>query len=219
MSPILTAIQTETGHIVGGFQDQAEDLHGNAYYMATWGNLLVKVTPDGVASQYYLPSITEIKTTTPGFGGLFALENKLVVSEAISGSFAVFDLTCEKGEPAFVHPSNVPAGYSPLLCDSLFAPPKYHGKVALYADDWAQGVGGIVVYYSNDGWMSAKYVGLVLNDKARTPASTATATLEIGGKVFTSQAFLPDADGTVATTDSFPFVDITEEVERLLKHT
>ncbi|KAF4636665.1 hypothetical protein G7Y89_g1425 [Cudoniella acicularis] len=216
MSAILLEIYNETGKLVGGFQDQAEDLEGNAYYMVTWGNLLVKVTPGGEASKYYLPPLSELNTTAPGFGGLFALGNMLVVSDAISASFVIFDLTSPTGLPKFVKPSKVPSGYSPLLCDSLYAPEKYAGTVALCADDWVDGIGAVVVYRSSDEWKSAEYVGMVFNDRVKFPGSTATATFEVGEGIFTSQAYLPDAAGVVPIVLSFPFVDISTQIDALI---
>ncbi|KAK4499190.1 hypothetical protein PRZ48_009703 [Zasmidium cellare] len=123
--------------------------------MATWGNVLIKVDSRGHATPYYTPPEPTPANPAAGFGGLFIQGDTMVVSDIITESFAVFDLRSKTPQPYFAHPTNVPAGYKPLFCDSLYAPARYHGRIALCADDFVNGTGGIVAYASNDNWQTA----------------------------------------------------------------
>ena len=216
MAQVQEEVERRTGQAIGGFQDMAEDCRGNSYYMATWGNLLVKVTPLGNASLYYSPPPSQMNSTLAGFGGLFSLGDNLIVSDAISKSFVTFDTTLAKATAKHVPPANLPTNYTALLCDALYAPPRYGGSVALCSVDFYKGTGGISVYQSRDGWTTAEYMGLILNTDPSAVGTAPTATVEIAGSIYISEAYIPSPEGVLPKRTSFPFIDISREVEALL---
>ena len=216
LAGIIQEIEQRLGQAIGGFQDQAEDLVGNTYYMSTWGNVLIKVDRFGRPAPFYIPSKAVFNDSIPGFGGLFIRGNRLVVSDSISKSFMVFDLHGLSQDVFHVFPTNVPRNYTPLLCDSLYAPSKYHGRIALCADDFAQGIGGIVAYRSTDFWRTAEYLGILWNDHVEAPNGTATATFEAGDSIYAVVGYLPGNDGSPRRASSFPIIDITGKVAELV---
>ncbi|KAF2165518.1 hypothetical protein M409DRAFT_55895 [Zasmidium cellare ATCC 36951] len=213
----VAQLESRLGHSIGGFQDQAEDRKGNSYCMATWGNVLIKVDSRGSAAPFYAPSGPTNATSSAGFGGLFVQGDTMVISDVISQSFVVFHLRSKKPRPHFTHPTNVPAGYKPLLCDSLYAPSRYHGRIALCADDFVNGTGGIVAYASNDSWQTAEYVGIRQNDFNDAPNATVTATLQTEQAIYAVVAYIPGADGTFVNTSYFPIVDITNDIDDIVR--
>lgn len=216
-APIIAQIESQLSTEIGGFQDQAEDQFGNAYYMATWGNVIIKVSPSNDLSLFYAPPSAQLNASTAGFGGLAILQDLLIVTDAISASFVVFNLSNTNISPNFVHPSDVPAGYSPLECDSLIFPDRYTGTVALCADDFVQGIGGVAVYQSSDNWTTAKYLGILLNDRQQVPNGTTTATFEATGSIYAVITYIPDASGIQPVSNVFPIIDITERIDAILK--
>jgi hypothetical protein len=209
-------ILAESGQFVSGFQDQAEDPRGNAYMLATFGNAIARIDPAGKNVSVFYNSGTN-DSSVSGIGGLFTVGNTLVVSDDRSGSFLVFDTRAARGVPQFVKPQGQPDDYK-FTCDGLLGPAKYDGTVALCSNDFLNGTGGIAVYQSLDGWRTAQWKGVVANDDPVAAGSTPTATVEIAGSIFISEEFFPTANATGGPTprSSFPYVDITEEVDKLL---
>lgn len=215
-STIISQIEDELGAKIGGFQDQAEDRWGNVYYMATWGNTIIKVTPSNELYLFYAPLPVQLNTSTPGFGGLAITQDLLVVTDAISASFLLFNLTDPNPIAKYLDPSDVPNWYSPLLCDSLVIPSRYKDTIALCADDFVNGVGGIAVYQSYDKWAKVKFLGISFNDRQQVPNGTATATFEAGGSIFSVYTYIPDTQGIQPVSNYFPMVDITDQIDAIV---
>lgn len=201
--------QEITGNLTNGFQDMAEDCEGNSYVIGTFGNSIVKIEAGtGDVNLWYTPPTYD---KTYGFGGVFYQDEKLVVSDTVSGGLVTFDTTAEMAEPTYVALSGLPSDYRPLMADGLYAPRKYGGRIALWSDDF----NGTSVYGSNDGWTTATYLGLVLNDDPAAKGSFATATFEIGARIFASVEFF-QFQLPVQPKKSFPILDITDEIEKIV---
>ena len=215
LSPTIEKIERQVGHRIGGFQDQAEDQHGNAYFMSTWGNVMLRVDPDGNASPFYVPSSNN--GSSAGFGGLFTLGETLVVSDGLTESFTVFNLSNQPATSFNTIMSGQPKGKPSALCDSLYAPEKDHGRIALCAADFFSPTGGgVVVYHSNDSWVTATYLGIVPDDYSKALKGTVTATFEIQDSIYAVVAYLPDLNGDIPKISTFPIIDITRQVANLV---
>lgn len=213
-------ILAETGQFVSGFQDMAEDPRGNCYMLASFGNAIARIDPTGRdVSVFYNSGVND--SSILGIGGLFTVDDTLVVSDDRSGEFLVFDTKSSRGVARFVEPEGQPAEYT-FTCDGLTAPERYGGTVALCSNDFVNGTGGIAVYQSLDGWQSAQWKGFIANDDPVAAGSTPTATVEIAGSIYISEEFFPpglatgNATGGPEPRSSFPFVDITEQVDSLV---
>lgn len=212
----IARIEDDIGEQIGGFQDLAEDSAGNVYYMATWGNVLLRIDRHGNTSPFYGPPSNKLDASAAGFGGIAIQDTTLLVSDAISQSFFVFDLECPESKLLVTQPIGLPAQEPMLLCDSLYLPERYEGSVAICASDFAYGVGGISLYYSEDGWHSSEYLGFILNDFTQSPNGTATATFEAMGTIYMVVAYIHTATGAQPQPSNFPFVDITDRVDGLV---
>ena len=193
------------GSDTSGYQDMAETPDGATYAIGTFGNSIAKVDTNGNPSLWYSPATYN---SSYGFGGIFSLGSKLVISDSLSRGFVVFDTKLNPPVPKYVKPRNLPGNYTMFIADGLLAPHKYGGQVALWSDDMR----GTVVYGSNDGWNSADYLGVV-TDKADGGAGTAT--VEIAGRVYVVTEFFQAQGWTDRST--FPFVDITGKVDDIVK--
>ena len=209
LGPAQEAFLQKTKHQTSGFQDIAEDYFGNAYAMATFGNAIVKI--DHKTRKPSLWWSASDHSDKYGFGGLFSLGNKLVVSDAISGGLVTLDLATEPPCSTYVPLENLPKSYRLPTADGLFAPSKYAGKIALWSDDY----NGTAVLGSHDHWRSAHFLGEVRNHLIQTGGFT-VATFEIGERIFSLseyfQATLPQVP-----RDKFPVVDISTEVDNLVR--
>ena len=90
------------------------------------------------------------------------------------------------------------------------------GRVALCADDFVNGIGGIPANVSNDFWQSAEYVSILWNNYKDAPNGTETATFETCSSIHAVIAYLPAADGKVVETSNFLIVDITSDIEEIV---
>lgn len=81
-----------------------------------------------------------------GITRLFTIGNTLVVSDARSPGFLVFDTRAELGVPTKVKTQGEPNVFG--CNDGLTAPSKYGGTVALCSNNRINGTGGIAVYQS-----------------------------------------------------------------------
>ncbi|KAF2181524.1 hypothetical protein K469DRAFT_752753 [Zopfia rhizophila CBS 207.26] len=222
VNPLVEEIERGIGAQVGGLQDQAEDKDGNAYYPTAWGNVIIKISVNGQASKFYVPEPDKLNTCAYGFGGLFISEdNVLVLSDAVSQSFAIFNLSGPNpSEPFFSKPANLPAGYSTaLFCDSLIAPKRFNNTIALCADvfDAKTSPHGIIaVYSSGDGWKTSEYLGAIPIEFNQAPNAWSTATFEAMGSIYALTAALPYEKGTFPQVDNTALVDITETIGQLL---
>ncbi len=219
ISNVEDQVLAETGKRTAGFQDACWDSEGNAYMLASFGNVVAKVTPSGKnVSLWYRPS--QYENREYGFAGLFTHGNKLIISDTISQGLVTFDTNTEYGVPKYVKPSNLPANYT-LFADGLHAPSKYGGRVALWADDYGTGLnpdktGGVAVYGSLDGWNTARFLGFVPNNYTITGASATTSTVQIVDSVYLVAEYF-QLSRPLAKKSEFPFIDITEQVDKFVK--
>lgn len=224
VNPLVEEIEREIGAQIGGFQDQAEDKDGNAYYPTAWGNVILKVDVHGQASKFYVPEPDRMNTSAYGFGALVVSEdNVLVLSDAVSQSFAIFNLSGPNpSEPFFSKPANLPADYSTaLFCDSLITPKRFHNTIALCADVFDAKIsphGIIAVYSSGDGWKTSEYIGAVPIEFDQAPYAWSTATFEAGESIYALTSALPYEKGAFPQVDNTALVDITESVGELFRN-
>lgn len=218
MESIVSEILHDYDYSVGGFQDIATDLAGNAYQVASFGNSIVKVTPDGTPSIFYPIPLNAAKNTTTqplGWSGLFSYSNLLILIDSSTGYITTFDTTAPTEPYLYASPkqrylpSNLPN--TTYFFDRFYAPPRFNGTVALASNDGT----GTVVLRSLDGWQSAEYVGQVLDDKTKSLGGFGTATVQIADSLFETFEFFGDGE-LGGERDIFPLVDITNEVLALL---
>lgn len=173
------------GRNTSGFQDVAETAAGDTYAIGTYGNSIVKI-PKNANSKPVLWYSPNKYNSSYGFGGIFALRNKLIISDSLSGGLVTFDTETLPPTPKYIPLQGLPSNYRPLMADGLFAPTKYHGKIALWSDDF----NGTSVFGSDDDWASARYLGLVKNDAtAAKEGGLAVATFEIGERIYSMNEF------------------------------
>ena len=213
IASVQEQIIAATGKFANLFQDMAEDSRGNSYMVGSFGNVIAKVDPSGKASLYYKPSNYSDKSY--GFGGIFSVGDKLIVSDTVSQGLVTFDTSKSQTEAVYVKPKNLPANYAPFA-DGFYAPPKYGGRIALWSDDFVNGIGGIVVYSSLDNWRTASYLGLIPNNDTVAVGSAPTATVEITGSIFVVEEYFQETS-PIAKKSVFPFIDITEQVDSFVR--
>ena len=216
VAPFQAEIEAETGELVAGFQDMAEDPRGNIYLLASFGNAIARITPDGQEiSVFYNSGVRNVSVT--GIEGLFAVGDTLVVSDDRTLGFLVFDTRTEgQTTPKAVRPNGRPTGLDLYMCDGLVAPAKYNGSIALCSIDFLNGTGGIAVYESTDGWNTIDYKGYVKNDSPQTSNSTPTDTVQIADSIYIVEQFFQATPEPVEAKDFFPFIDITAAVDALV---
>ncbi|KAF4595394.1 putative trichothecene biosynthesis protein [Ophiocordyceps camponoti-floridani] len=221
-----------TNYRYGGFQDVAQDRYGNLFVAGTYPAALVRIDAKTRAVEpWYLSSAN---STTAGYSGLAMFEfRKLLVSDqsAETGSNLVsFDVDVKR--PSRPRPIPVTWASNGTLTgisiepDAIVLAPKYRGKVLLVADNSL----GTVVLYSDDGWVTAKKLGVVPSLFFGTTANPGDAegqvvvSLQIGQRLFAVYEFFPDgvylfpgAHKTAGERTCFPLQDITDDVERLVQ--
>ncbi|KAI1339736.1 hypothetical protein F5Y15DRAFT_381951 [Xylariaceae sp. FL0016] len=217
---VISAEVEKTGSPFAGFQDMAEDRDGNAYFIGTFGNIIVKVDPKGQATKFYTPEPVNDKSY--GFGGLFVtLDNVLVLGDGVSDGFVRFDLSSSTpARPSFTTPKGHPEDFEEILeCDSLTAPRRYNDKVALCSnvlDRKFSKHGMITVYTSDDGWTTSEFVGMIVNDFGQWPDVWSTAQFATADRVYALSSSLPYDDSGFPHTKSTTLVDITDRVDKLV---
>ncbi|KAF2192277.1 hypothetical protein K469DRAFT_653632 [Zopfia rhizophila CBS 207.26] len=191
----------------GGFQDVEFDSRGNVYVVGTFPASILRVESNGtVINEWYKASSTASVTR---FSGLAVKDDVLLSNDNANGGRLVrFDMTQAKGTPVAVHltPAKSISG-----SDAIYLPPKYNGTVLLVAINGA----GVEVLRSKDGkWTEAEDLGQVSNIVAAANGGIVTATVQVGQSLFMVEEFFGDTQP--GTRKEFPFVDITEEVEKLV---
>ncbi|XPT04368.1 hypothetical protein M3J09_013447 [Ascochyta lentis] len=213
------------GHAIAGFQDMAEDSAGNSYVPVSFGGYCIaKIALDGTATPFYMSNETAKNATAQPYiySGLVSLpsQNKLLVSDSQRGTFVTFDTKSESPVPTPITISNLPSNYSSVACDGTITPTRYtNQRIVLCADDTLGGNGAIVVFSSKDHWASAKYLGIIYNTDSRTKGFYTTTAVEITDSIYLSS--MPFTDGptfdTAGNRSSFPLIDITNQVDLLVK--
>lgn len=201
---------TDTTHgKYGGFGDVEQDPEGNVYVVGIFPSSIVKVSKDGKeVVPWYLPD--PIVPTVSGFNGMATNGWSLLVNDADS-KLVRFDMHAPKGKP-------IPVPHYPnanwTFTDAIFLPPRYEGKVLLVAEDLV----GIIVLRSKDGlWHTAEFLGKVENTVLN---SYTVASVQIGESVYLVPVDVGDINQPntgVGNQTRFPFLDITREVDWLLK--
>lgn len=192
-----------------GFQDVEQDPEDNVFVVGTFPSSILKVDKFGKeVTPWYLPQ--PIIPTNPGIAGLAANGWILLANDANS-KILKFDMRDQIGVPVEVpHYPNVNWTFT----DAIYLPPRHKGTVLLVAEDLV----GIIVLRSKDGkWNSAEFLGKVPNP---VPNSFTTAPVQIGNSLY----LIPTDVGNIShpntgpgTQDKFPFIDITAQVDALLK--
>jgi hypothetical protein len=73
---LVREIEETTGPPTPGFQESVADMNGNAYFIAAFGNTILKVDEDGQATNFYS---LEDPVTAYGFGGAFVTQDNVLV--------------------------------------------------------------------------------------------------------------------------------------------
>jgi hypothetical protein len=202
----------------GGFQDVEHDPRGNIYIVGSFPTSILRVAPPSKKGEE--PKVVAWYVSGPfvtgryGTGGLASVGDVLLSNDNTIGQIIRFDTRAEKGQPLTVPLTpNATLG----LSDAIYLPPKYDGKVLLVAED----ASGISVLRSKDKkWKSAEYLGLVPNNSTAAQGGTATAPMQIGDSIYINEEFFADAPVSTYNAGNrtrFPLVDITAQVEALLK--
>lgn len=195
-----------------GFQDIEHDPRGNTYIVGSFPGTILKVNRAGaVLEPWFLPA--QIVPTKFGFAGLAATGDILLSNNNEDRQIYRFNMRDSKGKPELV-PRTPNTALD--LTDAIYFPPRYDGKVLLISEN----AKGITVLRSKDGWNSAEHLGTVSNDSPAAQGGIVTAPVQIGSNLFMVEEFFADPPvrgSTAGNRTSFPLVDITSEVERLLK--
>lgn len=216
---LVDEIQNQAGSSFAGFEDSAEDKDGNAYFLGAFGNIIIKVDKDGLATKFYTPEPDNDKSY--GFGGAFITQdNVLVLGDAQTKAFVRFDLSGPTpSQPTFSVPSGHPEIFKKVLdCDALNAPMRYQDKVAICSnvlDRQFAPHGIITVYTSEDGWKTSEYVGMIPTE-LEPPDVWSTAQLATADRVYALSSSLPYDDGEFPQTESTTLVDITDKIDALV---
>ena len=211
-APAQNEFQHITGHLTNGFQDMAEIVHTHdSYAIGTFGNSIVRIPyQSNISELWYAPTVYN---ATYGFGGIVSYDYKLLVSDAISGGFVVFDTREEDPQPVYVPLQGLPSDYRPPNADGVYTPAKYCGNIALWSDDY----NGTAVYGTNDGWQSAYFIGLISNnDPGVYEGSLTTDSFELQDRVYVVTQFFV-FDLPARPVKNFPLYDITDELEAIVQ--
>ncbi|KAI1345783.1 hypothetical protein F5Y01DRAFT_322754 [Xylaria sp. FL0043] len=228
----------------GGPQDIEHDDAGNTYVLGTYPGTLTRVSSrTGVASEWYIPkppssSNRTIDHAIAGYTGLAAVGNgssTLLVADARNhsdsgGALYRFDMSAPRGTPTRVpiaYPSANSSGADEVIRpgDAIYLPQRYGGAVLLITEHEA----GVSVLRSRaeddkrgkgDEWRSAEFLGRIPNPPEITASGgVVTAAVEIAGSVYMVEEWFTDplVPGTSAgNRTSFPFVDITRQLDALV---
>jgi hypothetical protein len=200
-----------TQGVYGGFNDMTTDPRGNTYIVGTFPGTVIRVDKDGKeAIPWYLPAT--INTTDEGFGGIAGVGDTLISMDAGKGQLFRFDARDDHGTPVLVpHTPNTAIVDS----DGIHLPIKFDGKVLLVAEH----ENGVTVMRSNDGWRTAQHLGSIPNPPGLAPGVLVVSTVQIGDSLYIINDWFTDpvVPGTTAgNKTSFPMIDITADVDRLL---
>lgn len=201
-----------TRHLTNGFKDMAEIVYTHdSYAIGTFGSSIVKIPYLSNTSElWYAPTVYN---ETYGFGGIVSYGWKLLISDTITGGFVVFDIRQRDPQPSYVALQDSPGDYRPLNADGFYTPTKYGGNVALWSNDY----NGTSLYGTDDGWETAHFLGLILNnDPGVYEGSQTTDSFELEGRVYIVTAFfvfkLP-----ASPKMNWPLYDITDKLDEILQ--
>ncbi|KAM0123563.1 hypothetical protein ACHAO1_011265 [Botrytis cinerea] len=201
--------------VYGGFADVELDPTGNVYVNGMFPGTIMKLNKCG---RDEVPNVEEWflsqprNTSIDGFGGLVAKDWTLLTHNNADGQLLKFDMRSSVGTPVAI-----PMTPNTIFLDSdaSYLPPKYNNTVWLIA-----GGPGIRVLRSKDGqWNAAEFLGTVEKSSlGLLPNHLATAVVQIGQGL--NMLTVHTGDGVDAVSGgnrtAFPFIDITDQVEKLL---
>ncbi|KAH6711961.1 hypothetical protein BKA61DRAFT_694018 [Leptodontidium sp. MPI-SDFR-AT-0119] len=201
--------------VYGGFADVELDPAGNVYVNGMFPGTIMKLEKCGRGK---VPKVKEWFLSQPrntsinGFGGLAAKDWTLLTHNNADGQLLKFDMRSPVGKPVAI-PMTPNTIF--LNSDASYLPPKYNNTVWLIS-----GGPGIRVLRSKDAkWNTAEFMGTV--EKASLgllPNHLATAVVQIGQGL--NMLTLHTGDDVDAVSGgnrtAFPFIDITDRVEKLL---
>jgi len=198
----------------GFFNDVTHDRFGNTWVCGTFPGTIIKVDRTGKhIDEWYIPK--KFNQTESGFTGIDSVGNTLLVVDEGKGALFRFNMRDKKGkEPIKVDVKPVP---TIVRSDAMRLPDKYGGKVLLITDQSR----GVLVLRSKDTWRTAEYLGVVPTNTTLPPGSLVAAVSQIGERIYAlpNWFFEPKVPGTLAgNRTTFYLVDITRQVESLLKH-
>ncbi|KAI1112900.1 hypothetical protein F5Y14DRAFT_442282 [Nemania sp. NC0429] len=218
----------------GGPQDIEHDIYGNIYVLGTYPGTLLRIpNTGGVAQEWYVPRSSSnsnaINHQVIGYTGLAAIEGTtLLVADArnnsrAGGALYKFDMSAAKGVPTPV-PITYPSRSQTVMRpgDAIYLPPKYDNDILLVTEHEA----GVSVLRSRAGrgkekWRGADFLGRIPNPpEVAKSGGLVTAAVEMAGRVFMVEEWFADSlvPGTSAgNRTSFPFVDITAQLDALVK--
>jgi len=205
-----------------GFQDVTVDARGNSYIIGTYPGSILRIDKSGKRiTAWYPPQTTD--NTKHGYAGVDSVGETLLVADANGVPEGVnegnseiyrFDMTGEEGRPVLIPRS--PTGIKLGIPDSLRLPERYGGTVMLMGENYV----GVTVLRSLDGWQTAEQLGTIKSDFPRFPDRLMSSTVQIGERQFMFGQIFPDeiVPGTKGgNITDFPFFDITDQVEELLR--
>ncbi|PMB69303.1 Major allergen Mal f 1 [Beauveria bassiana] len=198
--------------VYGGFQDMEHDPEGNSFVIGTFPSSIIKVSANNSKAEPWFVDVGK-NTTVHGFTGIAAFNEgrNILVSDNERGQILRFDTSAEKGEPVVV---TLKSGTEPIGSDldGAILPSIYENKVFLVSDD----ILGTIVLRSEDNWETAEKVGVVPN-RLGSVNGFATATVQIVDRIYAvTEWFLDNAPGGSLNRTSFPFYDITDDINKLL---
>ncbi|TQV99605.1 hypothetical protein V2A60_005071 [Cordyceps javanica] len=194
----------------GGFQDMEHDPEGNSFVIGTYSSSIIKITADGkTATEWFRGSAN---SSVSGFTGIAAYNGarNVLVTDNEGSQIVSFDLSAAKGEPVPVPVS----GDKELLTrgfDGAYLPPLFEDKVLIISSNDA----GNIVLRSKDGqWKEAEVLGALANPLKDQNGFT-VATVQIADRIYAVIEWFGDA-ATGLNRTAFPFIDITDDVNKLL---
>ncbi|UKZ75729.1 hypothetical protein TrVFT333_003421 [Trichoderma virens FT-333] len=207
--PIQHEIFQRTGKLITGFQDMAEDDHGNTYVIGTFGSIIVKIDRNGAPQIWYEPK--NISDTLVS-GGIVRSGDKIVINDRVAPGLLAFNINEPKVPPIYVHPEGFPTNYTGGG-DGLLLPSKYGGRVIFWSDDFY----GTRVIGSRNNWKTAEYLGLVLMaDNLSKQGGYTTGSFEVGQTIYSLTEFFQPTR-SVKPKQDFLMVDMTENIDELVK--
>ncbi|KAB8075730.1 hypothetical protein BDV29DRAFT_155385 [Aspergillus leporis] len=186
---------------------------GNTYVVGTHVSNLLRVTPQGEVSTFYVHP--ELGPPRPyGFTGLAHVKDAIITNDNVIGQLIRFDTRDEVGTPVVI-PQTPYHGFT--MSYVMNVPERYHGTILLETENtspehvW----GGVGVYRSQNGrFEEVEYLGFIPNPLENTLATSAR---EMTDRIYVVALYTDGANITVSGHSSeFIFKDITSDVDELV---
>ncbi|UKZ96831.1 uncharacterized protein TrAFT101_011608 [Trichoderma asperellum] len=207
--PIQEEVFRQTGNLITGFQDMAEDNQGNTYVIGTFGSIIVKINRNGTPQIWYEPKYINDTLVS---GGIVRSGDRIVINDRVAPGLLTFDINEPRGYPVYVHLEGFPTNYTGGG-DELLLPSRYGGKVILWSDDFY----GTRVVGSTNNWKTAEYLRLVpMDDNLSRQGGYTTGSFEAGQAIYSLTEFFQPTR-SVKPKQEFLMVDMTEQIDELVK--